>query len=182
MDELLSLSALSELDKLLLNMRSVEGIGNISLWKIISKIGNYIPYGICKYPEIGLVIKDIISDMSGAKWDQVRQLVYSFGNSLKCESSDLIDEVLSDWEDELWFGRRYGCEYLDDLFKMRSPPVFVYGAGKYRRDGFKIGVVGTRKMTRYGRDIIREFISILAHYDCTIFTGFADGVDLTTFE
>lgn len=41
-----------------------------------------------------------------------------------------------------------------------------------------VAIVGTRKMTAYGKRICRDIIEQLKHYDCTVVSGLAYGVDV----
>jgi DNA processing protein len=58
-----------------------------------------------------------------------------------------------------------------------SPPV-LYVAGKLQEmDGWAVAVVGTRRVTPYGRQITRELVAGLARSNVTIVSGLARGID-----
>jgi DNA processing protein len=58
-----------------------------------------------------------------------------------------------------------------------SPPV-LYVAGKLQEmDSWAVAVVGTRRVTPYGRQITRELVAGLARSNVTIVSGLARGID-----
>lgn len=65
------------------------------------------------------------------------------------------------------------------LKEIPNPPIVLFVKGDISKIDFNktIGVVGTRRITNYGRDITRLFSSGLAQSDFTIVSGLAMGVD-----
>ncbi|HSX40779.1 MAG TPA: DNA-processing protein DprA [Candidatus Saccharimonadales bacterium] len=80
---------------------------------------------------------------------------------------------------KIWFVTLEDKEY-PDLLKQTARTAFVlYGKGDKRRldDENKLAIVGSRKITNYGRDVTQLFASFLADSGFTIVSGLAMGVD-----
>lgn len=70
--------------------------------------------------------------------------------------------------------------YPSSLKNIYDPPFVLYCRGDLSllSDGVrKIAVVGTRRMTRYGKDVTREFVSAFARSGICTVSGLARGVD-----
>jgi DNA processing protein len=73
------------------------------------------------------------------------------------------------WEDEA---------YPQRLKEIEQPPPVLYIRGEYLPDDlFAVAVVGTRRVTAYGRQITEELSSFLAANGITLISGLARGVD-----
>lgn len=73
------------------------------------------------------------------------------------------------WEDEA---------YPQRLKEIDQPPPVLYIRGQYLPDDlFAVGIVGTRRVTPYGRQITEELSSFLAANGITVISGLARGVD-----
>jgi DNA processing protein len=73
------------------------------------------------------------------------------------------------WEDE---------GYPQRLKEIDQPPPVLYIRGDYLPDDvFAVAVVGTRRVTAYGRQITEELASFLAANGITVISGLARGVD-----
>lgn len=73
------------------------------------------------------------------------------------------------WEDEAYPVR---------LSEMTQPPPVIYLRGELlAEDGWAVAVVGTRRITAYGRQAAEEIGSTLAHNGITVVSGLARGVD-----
>jgi len=73
------------------------------------------------------------------------------------------------WEDEA---------YPQRLKEIEQPPPVLYVRGEYLRDDlFAVAIVGTRRVTPYGRQITEELASYLAANGITVISGLARGVD-----
>lgn len=70
-------------------------------------------------------------------------------------------------------------EYPKLLKKIENPPIVLYVKGNIKNINFKktIGIVGTRKITNYGREVTRIFSTELTQTGFTIVSGLAMGVD-----
>ena len=73
------------------------------------------------------------------------------------------------WEDD---------DYPQRLKEIDQPPPVLYIRGDYLPDDvFAVGVVGTRRVTAYGRQITEELAAFLAANGITVISGLARGVD-----
>lgn len=73
------------------------------------------------------------------------------------------------WEDEA---------YPQRLKEIDQPPPVLYIRGEYLPDDlFAVAIVGTRRVTAYGRQITEELASFLAANGMTVVSGLARGVD-----
>jgi DNA processing protein len=73
------------------------------------------------------------------------------------------------WEDDA---------YPQRLKEIEQPPPVLYVRGEYlTEDLFAVAIVGTRKVTSYGRQITEELASYLAGNGITVVSGLARGVD-----
>jgi DNA processing protein len=73
------------------------------------------------------------------------------------------------WEDEA---------YPQRLKEIDQPPPVLYIRGEYLPDDlFAVAIVGTRRVTAYGRQITEELASFLAANGMTVISGLARGVD-----
>jgi len=64
------------------------------------------------------------------------------------------------------------------LLQIAAPPPVLYVRGNLEeRDQQAIAVVGTRKVTSYGKNVVRDLASVLAANQVTIVSGLARGVD-----
>ena len=69
-------------------------------------------------------------------------------------------------------------EYPKLLAQIHGPPKQLYCRGNIKLlDSFCIGVVGTRKLTTYGREATEKIVSELAGNNLTIVSGLAFGID-----
>lgn len=67
--------------------------------------------------------------------------------------------------------------YPSLLKQIYDPPVVLYYKGEILQDDKAIAVVGTRKMTGYGKAVTDSFVRELASAGLTIISGLARGVD-----
>jgi DNA processing protein len=73
--------------------------------------------------------------------------------------------------------------YPANLLDLEDAPVVLYVKGKIKKgDSFSIAVVGSRKMTLYGREVATKFCSDLARHGLTVVSGLARGVDTVAHE
>lgn len=69
-------------------------------------------------------------------------------------------------------------EYPNRLREIDQPPPILYIRGEYLQDDvFAVAIVGTRKVTAYGRQVTEEVASFLAMNGITVISGLARGVD-----
>jgi len=70
-------------------------------------------------------------------------------------------------------------EYPELLKKSSKPPVILYKKGTYifNKNDILVSVVGTRRITEYGKEVTRLLVSELVAAGCVIVSGLAIGVD-----
>jgi len=69
-------------------------------------------------------------------------------------------------------------EYPLYLKEIPNPPPLLYLKGEIKRsDQWAVAVVGTRRMTPYGRQVTRDLVAGLARSNVTIVSGLARGID-----
>ncbi len=74
-------------------------------------------------------------------------------------------------------------KYPKNLLDLDNAPLVLYVKGKLlKRDSNAISIVGTRKMTSYGREVAEQFASGLANFGVTIVSGLARGIDTAAHE
>jgi DNA processing protein len=68
--------------------------------------------------------------------------------------------------------------YPPRLKDIEHPPPILYIRGEFLpEDHFAVAIVGTRKVTSYGRQVTEEFSAFLASNGVTVISGLARGVD-----
>lgn len=68
--------------------------------------------------------------------------------------------------------------YPKKLLQIYDPPVVIYYKGEFLpKDDKAIAIVGTRKMSGYGKMVTNQFATALSGYGFTIVSGLARGVD-----
>lgn len=78
------------------------------------------------------------------------------------------------WQDE---------SYPQRLKEIDQPPPVLYVRGEYLPDDlFAVAIVGTRRVTPYGRQITEELSSFLAANGMTVVSGLARGVDAVAHQ
>ncbi|MBN1647636.1 MAG: DNA-processing protein DprA [Spirochaetales bacterium] len=75
-------------------------------------------------------------------------------------------------------------EYPKALRWIKDPPPVLYYRGEWDSGIFEhcLGVVGSRKMTNYGKLICREYVRRAASYGITIVSGFMYGIDANAHQ
>lgn len=95
-------------------------------------------------------------------------------------------ECLLRAERELNFIEKYkiGYYYYRDenyptlLKNCEDGPIVLFTKGNVNFNKKNIAIVGTRKATHYGKNIVRDLIAQLAEYDVQIVSGLAYGIDI----
>ena len=140
---------------------------------------------------------------------KIRRLLKSFGNAvntLKQNNSSLqrvqgigpeAAKLISKWQDyadpaeELRLAKERNIQILtqenaDYPLALRDAcdaPIILYVWGNLQEsDLHSIGIVGSRKLTHYGRDAARKFAFQLASAGLTIISGLARGIDTAAHE
>ena len=63
------------------------------------------------------------------------------------------------------------------LKEIHNPPALLYYKGKLEHDEYTLAVVGTRKCTSYGQQIVNDIVKKLISSNLTIVSGLALGID-----
>lgn len=72
----------------------------------------------------------------------------------------------------------FDASYPKRLKQIYDPPIIIYYKGDILESDFNaIGIVGTRKVTGYGKNITQQFSYTLSQKNLTIVSGLARGVD-----
>ncbi|MBL6982085.1 MAG: DNA-protecting protein DprA [Anaerolineales bacterium] len=121
-----------------------------------------------------------------AAWNASKQDLQSVGlsaklaeNIIKLRTDISLDKVWEDiqaqsvevltWEDENYPSRLAECD--------NAPPV-LYLCGEYQpEDEWAVAIVGTRRVTAYGRQVTEQIARTLAASGVTVVSGLARGVD-----
>ncbi|HNT36914.1 MAG TPA: DNA-processing protein DprA, partial [bacterium] len=107
------------------------------------------------------------------------QLAQSIRLTSNRKHQELLDRELHEIEEKgvrLYF---WGDpDYPQSLAQISDPPCVLYVRGQILpRDEFSIAIVGSRRISNYGRTMSRTFASELARSGLTIISGFARGAD-----
>lgn len=101
---------------------------------------------------------------------------------------DTLDQIRSDvnlekiWDDISAQGVRIltwdDQEYPNRLAEIETPPPVLYVRGNYLpEDNWAVAVVGTRRVTAYGRQVAESIARTLARCGVTLVSGLARGID-----
>ena len=141
----------------------VKGIGSVRFKMLLDAFGdpeaawNASPEALL---EVGLSRK-VVESFQRVRKDVSLEQVSDRLNSLRVQ-------VIT-WEDDT---------YPRHLKEIDQPPPVIYLRGNLLpEDEWAVAVVGTRKVTAYGRQVTEEVASALARNGVTIVSGLARGVD-----
>lgn len=84
------------------------------------------------------------------------------------------------WSDNTIHITKYGDKYYPkNLSKIKAPPQQIYYRGNLDKSLFvkSIAIVGSRRITRYGKDVVDRFVSTFVANKITTISGFMYGVD-----
>lgn len=150
-----------------IGLTMIKGVGSLTAKALVSYLGSEEaifherPANLAKIPGIGKVLASQICDpavLDRAK----RELEFVRKNNI---------DILFYTEDD----------YPLRLKECKDSPLLLYKRGDCDLNVQKtIGIVGTRKMTSYGRSVCESIVSDLAekHHDLLIVSGLAYGVDI----
>ncbi|MFN8435709.1 MAG: DNA-processing protein DprA [Anaerolineales bacterium] len=141
----------------------IKGIGAVRMQGLVAYFGDLESAWNAEAPELmeaGLGAK-LAEKVIGARKQIDLNQVWS-----KIEAQGI--KILT-WADE---------EYPNRLKEIDQPPPVLYIRGEYLMDDlFSVAIVGTRKVTAYGRQVTEEIASFLAANGITVVSGLARGVD-----
>ncbi len=74
-------------------------------------------------------------------------------------------------------------DYPENLKGLSDAPLVLYYKGTLKKsDKNAVAIVGSRKITSYGREVTKKFASELALFGITVVSGLAFGIDVTAHE
>lgn len=116
--------------------------------------------------------KEELIERTGAKFAQVEKIITArnkdYFNKLISDINKYATQVFTIYDDD----------YPEELRYIEEPPLVLYAKGlKLNLEGVRIGVVGSRKATAYGKFATEKFVSELADMGVTIVSGMAQGID-----
>lgn len=130
-------------------------------------------------------LKDYFGDLEIA-WNAPISALKETGLPEKiCER---ISQIRKDIDLDLYLNRieslgikvliKEGPEYPRYLKEIDQPPPVLYIKGELcLEDEWAVAIVGTRKVTHYGKQVTEEFARILSDHKITIVSGLARGID-----
>ena len=141
----------------------IKGIGAVHMQGLIAYFGNLetawrsSPADLAEAGLGAKVIERVIQAREGVDLNKVWE---------KIESQGI--KILT-WQGE---------SYPQRLKEISQPPPALYIRGEYLPDDlFAVAIVGTRRVSPYGRQITEELASFLASNGMTVISGLARGVD-----
>ncbi len=153
----------------LLALQKVKGIGTINAKKLIAHIGSAEAVFSEKkqtLQKINGIGSNTISDLYNKEnlKNAAKECDYILANNIKYNS--FLDD-----------------SYPEKLKHCIDGPLLLFSDGNIHYDKQPIiSIVGTRKMTSYGRDFIKNLIDGIKEYNPIIVSGFAYGVDITAHK
>ena len=141
----------------------IKGIGAVRMQSLIQHFG-----------ELELAWKAAPAELAGAGLgkkliERVVQARESIDLEKLWAKIELQDIKILIWQDEA---------YPQRLKRFDQPPPVLYIRGEYLPDDlFAVAIVGTRRVTSYGRQITEEISAFLAANGITLISGLARGVD-----
>lgn len=153
----------------LLVLQKIKGIGPINAKKLISHFGS--AEAIFKEK------KTLIEKVNGIGANTIKDLfnVENIKNAEKEQEYILLNNIN--------YHSFYDTDYPEKLKHCIDSPLLLFydGTIQYKKQPI-ISIVGTRKMTSYGRNFIEKLIDGIKEYNPIIVSGFAYGVDITAHK
>lgn len=146
-----------------LGFNLVKGIGAVRLQNLIQHFGSVENAWEAEAPELaraGLsprIVERLLQVRQGTDLERLWERIQSQGIQMLT------------WEDE---------SYPSRLREIEQPPPVLYVRGELlAEDSWAVAVVGTRRVTPYGRQVSEEVAAVLAANGITVVSGLARGVD-----
>lgn len=155
---------ISEETRYLLALNEIDDIGSISIKKLLHKFGSFKKIFEAEIEEItslsGIKHETAKAIKNFKGWNKVDSLIEN------CQKNNIKIYTINDEK------------YPGLLKEIYSPPPILFCKGELQQaDYFGIAVVGSRKMTDYGRRITEKLSSELASCGITVVSGLARGID-----
>jgi DNA processing protein len=148
-----------------LALQRVKGVGDINAKKLIAHCGS-----------AKNVLKEKRRNLEKINGIGASALQYLFDeDNLKAAEKEL-NYIQKNNIEALYFAE---ANYPEKLKHCIDAPILLFKEGNFELTNRPIiSIVGTRKITSYGRDFCEKFITDLAQYNPVIVSGFAYGVDI----
>ncbi len=154
---------MAELTENLIRLKTVPGVGNAILWRLLREFGG--SDGVLGAPASALAA---VKGMTGEKARLVLE-AGRFDPRPEMEKAVRAGVDIIPYDDP---------GYPKPLLHSFDPPVVLYVRGRLIRDDqVAAGIVGTRRASPYGRDSALSLASALARGGYTIVSGLALGID-----
>jgi DNA processing protein len=141
----------------------VKGIGAVRLHALIQYFGNLeTAWQASELELLASGLSQRIVDVFTATRSKVNP-IQAYEDILKKEIKILT------WDD---------ADYPDKLMNIDQPPPVIYIRGSIKaEDRWAVAIVGTRRVTSYGRQVTEQISTYLARNGLTVVSGLARGVD-----
>lgn len=146
----------------------IKGIGAVRMQGLVAYFGDLEsawgadPLSLAESGLGAKVVERVLAARQKVNLDQVWEKIQSQGI-----------KILT-WQDS---------EYPARLKEIDQPPPVLYVRGEYLTDDlFAVAIVGTRRITPYGRQVTEELASFLASNGITVVSGLARGVDAVAHQ
>jgi len=146
-----------------LSLNLTPGVGSVLFRRLVNHFGS--PESVLGASEAQL------TEVVGVSQKISRSIIQTAGGAI----DDLVEREIEDvqvndvrvicWDDE---------EYPQSLREIHDPPCLFYLRGTLLpQDEYAVAIVGTRRISAYGREMSRRIASDLAREGITIVSGFA---------
>ena len=146
----------------------VKGIGAVRFRRLIDFFGDLSVAWQAPYEAF------LSAGLSEKNADQIMHFRNTIDPFRLCENIEKQGIQILTWEDE-GYPRR-----LNEVDQ--SPPVIYLKGSITGEDDWAIAIVGTRRMTGYGKQVTSELAAFLALHGVTVVSGLARGIDAVAHE
>lgn len=148
-----------------LALQRAKGIGDVNAKKLIEACGSA--------ENVFKESQTILQKINGIGSFTLKQLIDS---SILIEAEKEMKLINNSGIKPLYYLKN---NYPNNLLNCADSPILLFQDGKFDLENPKIiSIVGTRRMTTYGKEFCEEFVADLKEYNPIIVSGFAFGVDI----
>ena len=142
---------------------------------------NFITYKKCKSIVDNIDdIENLIDDVDKYK-SQLSQILKPDEIAELKERSDfkLTESIINNYDKlNVYIMTYFSVDYPDLLKEIDTPPIILYCKGNVKLlNSPCVGVVGTRRATKYGKEVTYDMVKDIASSGITVVSGLADGID-----
>ncbi|WP_253679281.1 DNA-processing protein DprA [Tenacibaculum mesophilum] len=149
----------------ILRLQATKNIGDILAKRLITSVGSV--------EQVFLERKNVLHKINGIG-THVTQYLFDESNLKRAE-----EELYYIQQNNTTFSYFLDDNYPQQLKHCIDAPILLFKDGNLNLNNDKIiSIVGTRKMSSYGRDFCNQLIKDLKEYNPIIVSGFAYGVDI----